>query len=229
MVFDLFSRVDYSYSNFTFSKFLIWITGLIWFFWRFNLYFSCSSRIYNLFSFMLGWHYRNVKSESLKNFKVSYYWISGLFFIILVRNLWGLIPYVFGLTTQLVWTITLSLVVWLGIVISSIEYNFVYFLSHMTPQGSPLLLAPILNLIEIVSLFIRPLTLSLRLSINMTTGHILISLLRTAVGVRFFSSFTFILLVFLIRGYLLFELGICAIQGLVFRLLRSQYLGEHSH
>lgn len=79
----------------------------------------------------------------------------------------------------MVLTFTLSLIIWLCIVISSVEFSIIGFLSHMTPQGSPGYLAPVLNVIELVRKIIRPLTLALRLSINMTTGHVLISLMRT--------------------------------------------------
>lgn len=161
--------------------------------------------------------------------KGSYLIFSGLFLIILGRNIWGLFPYVFGITTQMVLTFSISLIIWLGIVISSIEFSIVGFLSHLTPQGSPNYLAPILKLIELVRNIIRPLTLALRLRINMTTGHVLISLMSTRGVLCFFSSYILCgLLIMLIMGYLLFEVGICFIQGFVFRLLRAQYLGEHT-
>ena len=60
------------------------------------------------------------------------------------------------------------------------EFAPIAFFSHMTPQGSPRYLAPILNIIELVSKIIRPLTLALRLGIKMTTGHVLIALMRTS-------------------------------------------------
>lgn len=229
MVYDLFTRADFCYSNFRALKFLVWILGLIWFFWRMNLFFFSTNRLRRISSFLLKWHYDNVKSDHLKMIKGSYIVISGRFFIILGRNIWGLFPYVFGVTTQMVWTFTVSLVIWLSIVISRIIYSPVRFLCHLTPQGSPGYLAPVLNLIELVRNLIRPLTLALRLGINMTTGHVLIRLIRTRAGACLFRSKILIIpLLLIIRGYILFEMGICFIQGFVFSLLKAQYLGEHT-
>lgn len=229
MVYDLFTRADFCYSKFTPLNFLVWGLGLIWFFWRTNLFFFSTNRLRGLSSFLLKWHYENIKSDHLKMIKGSYILISGSFFIILGRNIWGLFPYVFGVTTQMVWTFRLSITLWLSIVISSIEYSPVRFLCHLTPQGAPGYLAPILNLIELVSNLIRPLTLALRLGINMTTGHVLISLIRTGAGACLFTNKLMLpLLIIIIRGYILFEMGICFIQGFVFRLLKAQYLGEHT-
>lgn len=77
----------------------------------------------------------------------------------------------------MVFTFTASWVLWLRIILSRREFSVVKFFSKFTPSGAPGYLAPILSLIEIVSKAIRPLTLSLRLSINITTGHVFIRLM----------------------------------------------------
>lgn len=229
MIYDLFTRADFCYSKFSVLKIMVWFLGIIWLYWRINIFFFSGSRINSILSFLLRWHYTNIKSDCLQKVKGRYIIISGLFFIILGSNVWGLFPYIFGVTTQMVLTFTLSLIVWLAIVISSVEYSFIGFLCHLTPQGAPGYLAPILKLIELVSNFIRPFTLALRLSINMTTGHVLISLMATSGVISFFTFKLFwVIMVFLITGYMLFEMGICFIQGFVFRLLRTNYLREHT-
>lgn len=229
MIYDLFAGRDFCYSKFRVLKGLVWILGLIWVIWKVKLFFFYSSRLKILLSFILNWHKENTKSSIIKEMKGSYILFSGLFILILGMNVWGLFPYIFGVTTQFVLTISMSLVVWLGIVGSSIEFSLIGFLSHMTPQGSPWYLAPILKLIELVRNFIRPLTLALRLGINMTTGHVLIALMRTSRAIR---RLTFkpiwVVLILIVWGYILFELGICFIQGFVFRLLRANYLSEHT-
>lgn len=229
MVYDLFSSRDFCYSNMTFLKVLVWSLGSIWIIWQMKLFFSCNSRLTRLLSFLLKWHREKTKANIIEEVKGSYILFSGFFLLILGMNVWGLFPYVFGITTQFVLTIRMSLVIWLGIVMSSINFSIVKFLRHLTPQGSPAYLAPILNLIELMRKIIRPLTLALRLRINMTTGHVLIALMRTRRAVRFFRvKIIWIILVMIIMGYIIFELGICFIQGFVFRLLRANYLGEHT-
>jgi F-type H+-transporting ATPase subunit a len=229
MIYDLFTSADFCYSNFSFLNIVVWYLGLIWLFWKINLFFYSSSRIKRILAFLIKWHYENVKSYFLNKVKGSYIIISGSFLIILGCNVWGLFPYIFGITTQMVLTFTMSMIIWSCIVFSRLDYSFVGFLSHMTPQGSPGYLAPVLNLIELVSNFIRPLTLALRLRINITTGHVFISLMGTRGRACLFSFKIFwVLFIILMSGYLLFEIGICFIQGFVFRLLSVQYLGEHT-
>lgn len=229
MIYDLFTRADFCYSKFSPFKLIVWILGLIWLYWRIKLFFFSRNRLNGIISVLLSWHYENVKSDCLEKMKGRYIIISGLFFIILGRNMWGLFPYVFGVTTQMVVTFTMALIIWLSIIISSVEYSFIRFLSHMTPQGSPGYLAPILNLIEMVRNLIRPFTLALRLRIKMTTGHVLIRLMATSGAISLFTfKFIWVGVRLLIMGYVLFEMGICFIQGFVFRLLRTNYLGEHT-
>lgn len=220
MVFDLFSSADYCYSKFGILNNLVWILGFVWLFWNINLYFFSLNRLSQFFSVLLSWHYEKIKSTTINNIKGRYIIIGGRFFLILGSKIWGLFPYIFGLTTQMVWTFTASWIIWLSIVFSRREYSVLKFFSGFTPSGAPGYLAPLLSIIEIVRKIIRPLTLSLRLSINITTGHIFISLM----GVR---SRGFLLIVVLMWGYLLFEVGISFIQGFVFSLLSAKYLGEH--
>lgn len=230
MVYDLFSSADFYYSKFSILNRAVWILGLVWIFWKINLFFSTPNRIKKILALLLKWHYEKIKMDMIDKAKRSYLVNSGLFFLVLGMNLWGLFPYVFGITTQIVLTFRISIIMWLRVVSSSIEFSLRGFLSHMTPAGSPGYLAPILNLIELVRNLIRPLTLALRLRINITTGHVLISLISSSAAIVFFNSFPmWTLLRFLIGGYLLFEVGICFIQGFVFRLLKAQYLREHTH
>ena len=112
---------------------------------------------------------------------------------------------------------------------SKIRFNFVNYFRHLTPLGSPLLLTPLLKVIELISNLIRFVTLRLRLTIKISTGHILLTLVRVGcsslwMGGRFKGFFV---VVFICRGYLLFELGVGFVQSFVFSLLVAQYTGEH--
>lgn len=220
MIYDLFSRSDFYYSKFQVRNMIVWFIGFIWFFWNINIFFYRLIRLRQFFSMLISWHYENIKSNLFKQIKGSYIIIGGRFLLILGRNMWGLFPYIFGLTTQMVLTFTASWILWLSTMYSSIEFGFFKFFAKFTPKGAPNYLAPILSIIEIVSCIIRPLTLSLRLSINITTGHVFIRLM----GV---SRKILLAVIILMWGYMLFEVGIGFIQGFVFSLLVSQYLGEH--
>lgn len=90
-------------------------------------------------------------------------------------------------------------------------------------MGSPLVLSFALKVIELVSNFIRPLTLCLRLSVNISTGHIFIYLLR---GGCFRRVLYFFIGVFILGFYFIFEIAICFVQAFVFGLLLVKYSGE---
>lgn len=220
MIYDLFSRSDFYYSNFQIMNLLVWFLGFIWIFWNIKLFFYSLNRISQFFSRLISWHYEKIKAARFDQIKGRYIIIGGRFLLILGSNMWGLFPYIFGLTTQMVLTFTASWILWLRIIYSRLEFSILKFFANFTPTGAPNYLAPILSIIEIVRSIIRPLTLSLRLSIKITTGHVFIRLMGVSRNVLF-------IVVILMWGYMLFEVGIGFIQGFVFSLLVRQYLGEH--
>ena len=88
------------------------------------------------------------------------------------------------------------------------------------PEG----LAPVIGLIEVVSLAIRPVTLGLRLAANMMAGHIIMGLMMGAmVG---FSVFVSLLVLPGVVGICLFELAVGVVQAYVFILLFGIYVRE---
>jgi F-type H+-transporting ATPase subunit a len=125
----------------------------------------------------------------------------------------------------------LAVRIWFSIIISSLFKKLLSFWYVFFPRR-PGFILPFLNLIELVRFFIRSLTLTLRLSINITTGHIFVSLLGRIILFLLKSSFLLaflgILIVFLSCGIFLFESCISIIQALVFSLLLSSYFSEHS-
>jgi len=102
----------------------------------------------------------------------------------------------------------------------------VEFLAHFQPIGSPTLLNPFLSIIELIRNVVRPITLAVRLTANLTTGHILMALLGIAFTGR---TNIFIRTIILIIGifYFMFEIVVCIIQRYIFRLISTLYMDEH--
>ena len=96
------------------------------------------------------------------------------------------------------------------------------FIRHLVPLGSPLGLAPFIVLIESVRLFIRPITLRVRLMANIVSGHLILSLLSR--GLVVVSSLLGGRLAML--SLLGLELAVAIIQGYVFRTLLCLYWSE---
>nr|YP_009025027.1 ATP synthase F0 subunit 6 [Pseudaesopia japonica]AHN95309.1 ATP synthase F0 subunit 6 [Pseudaesopia japonica]AID59868.1 ATP synthase F0 subunit 6 [Pseudaesopia japonica] len=148
---------------------------------------------------------------------------------ILTLNLLGLLPYTFTPTTQLSVNLGLALPMWLTTVIIGYRNQPTLSLAHFLPHGTPLSLVPILILIETISLFMRPLALGVRLTANLTAGHLLIQLISYAsfyltTAMPFVATLTTTALLLLT----LLEVAVGAIQAYVFVLLLSLYLQENT-
>ena len=227
MLLDLFRNVDYGWRKLTLFKKFIWLLSLLFIYLFLQSYYSSG-----LFLKKKQLLVKGFKTGSETNYQWRFQFFSNLLFnyfaLILYCKLFGLIPYIFGLTTQIVYTLILSVSFWLVIFISSLMFNPFLFFSHLTPLQSPYWLVPLLKVVELIRKLIRPITLRLRLSINMTTGHIFITL----ISIRrcfcfFFKRFYFFFIVLVFVFYFLFEIFICFIQAFVFGLLINQYLNEH--
>lgn len=101
-------------------------------------------------------------------------------------------------------------------------------LGHLLPEGTPTPLVPVLIIIETISLFIRPIALGVRLTANLTAGHLLIQLFSTAAFVLTKTMPAIALLVTAVLFLLtLLEVAVAIIQAYVFVLLLSLYLQEN--
>nr|APL97213.1 ATP synthase F0 subunit 6 [Acanthogammarus victorii] len=157
--------------------------------------------------------------------KSSYFLIFPLtlFTFIMLSNLFGLVPYVFTGSSQLVFTLSLALPVWLTLVVYGYLNNLSNLMAHLIPQSTPGLLMPFMVLIEVVSNLIRPLTLAVRLMANMVAGHLLIVLLNSIET----TSVLVHTLVFPVKQMLLLlELAVAFIQAYVFSVLVTLYAAE---
>ena len=156
--------------------------------------------------------------------------IFTLFTFILFGNLIGLIPGAFTFTSHLAVTFALAAFVFVGVTIIGLFTHGFKFFSLFFPHGAPIVSAPILVPIEIISYFSRPISLSVRLFANMTVGHVLLKVIGG--GVVGLGSF------FIIPGLLPFaflvaitmlEVMIAVIQAYVFAILTCVYLNDALH
>nr|YP_009110254.1 ATP synthase F0 subunit 6 [Megaleporinus piavussu]YP_009380065.1 ATP synthase F0 subunit 6 [Megaleporinus obtusidens]AIW82268.1 ATP synthase subunit 6 [Megaleporinus piavussu]ARS00853.1 ATP synthase F0 subunit 6 [Megaleporinus obtusidens] len=154
--------------------------------------------------------------------------LASLMIFLLSLNMLGLLPYTFTPTTQLSLNMGLAMPFWLATVIIGLRNQPTAALGHLLPEGTPIPLIPVLIIIETISLFIRPLALGVRLTANLTAGHLLIQLIATAVFVLLPMMTTVaILTAFLLLLLTLLEIAVAMIQAYVFVLLLSLYLQEN--
>nr|AAC77703.1 ATPase subunit 6 [Roeboides occidentalis]AAC77727.1 ATPase subunit 6 [Roeboides guatemalensis]AAC77729.1 ATPase subunit 6 [Roeboides guatemalensis]AAC77731.1 ATPase subunit 6 [Roeboides guatemalensis] len=153
---------------------------------------------------------------------------TSLMIFLLSLNMLGLLPYTFTPTTQLSLNMGLAVPFWLATVIIGMRNQPTVALGHLLPEGTPVPLIPVLIIIETISLFIRPLALGVRLTANLTAGHLLIQLIATAAFVLLPVMTTVAILTATILFLLtLLEVAVAMIQAYVFVLLLSLYLQEN--
>nr|YP_010531669.1 ATP synthase F0 subunit 6 [Aspidoscelis inornatus]UXX18185.1 ATP synthase F0 subunit 6 [Aspidoscelis inornatus]UXX18198.1 ATP synthase F0 subunit 6 [Aspidoscelis inornatus]UXX18211.1 ATP synthase F0 subunit 6 [Aspidoscelis inornatus]UXX18224.1 ATP synthase F0 subunit 6 [Aspidoscelis inornatus]UXX18237.1 ATP synthase F0 subunit 6 [Aspidoscelis inornatus] len=187
------------------------------------------SRPYQLFQWMI----KNAAKQILTPLNLTgQTWtntLMSLLLMLIILNTMGLFPYTFTPTTQLSMNIALAFPLWLATVLKGLKMNPNTALAHLVPEGAPGLLIPALIIIETISLFIRPIALAVRLTANLTAGHLLIHLISTATMVLMqimlpIATLTLTLL-FLLTAL---EIAVAMIQAYVFTLLLSLYLEENT-
>nr|ALL96455.1 ATP synthase F0 subunit 6 [Acrossocheilus parallens] len=155
--------------------------------------------------------------------------LTSLMIFLITINMLGLLPYTFTPTTQLSLNMGFAVPLWLATVIIGMRNQPTVALGHLLPEGTPIPLIPVLIIIETISLFIRPLALGVRLTANLTAGHLLIQLIATAVFVLLPMMPTVAILTAAVLFLLtLLEVAVAMIQAYVFVLLLSLYLQENT-
>ena len=152
-----------------------------------------------------------------------------VFFFILVCNFLGLIPGGATATSNISVTATLAIISFIVIQAGGIMKNgaFGYF-KGLIPGGLPIVLVPIIFVIEILGLFTKPFALAIRLFANMTAGHIVIMAL---LGLIFILQTVFVAPVsvaFALFIYLL-EILVSLIQAYIFTMLSALFIGMAVH
>jgi len=164
----------------------------------------------------------NVGSEGRKYFP----FIFTLFMFVLFGNLLGLIPYSFTYTSHIIVNFGIAATVFVGVTIIGFMRHGTHFLRMFFPHGAPILTAPILVPIELISYFSRPFSLAVRLFANMTVGHIMLKVMGgfvVALGVLGILPFAFL------SAITVLEFGIALLQAYVFTILCCIYLNDAIH
>jgi len=105
------------------------------------------------------------------NAKNFFPFIFTLFMFVLFCNMVGMLPYSFTVTSHIIVTFVLAALVFVGVTIIGFVKHGIKYLELFVPKGVPMLLLPLIIIIEIISYLSRPVSLSVRLFANMMAGH----------------------------------------------------------
>lgn len=207
---DLFSALDGCLEVWS------WLPAIIIVYVFFNKTYLLNRNIVNIFS-NLGFGNKQILPFGL--------FVTMLIFFLVNVNLLGLTPFVYSISSSLWFASSLALIIWGLLIFSEGTYSWKKTLAHFVPSGSPAILIPFLILIEIVSVFIRPLTLTVRLIANIRAGHIVLALIANCLTSLNFPTLFIVFTVSVF--YNMFEVFVCFIQAYIFTLLLKLYRVEH--
>ena len=150
--------------------------------------------------------------------------IFSLFMFVLFCNMVGMLPYSFTVTSHIIVTFALAFFIFIGVtIIGFVKHGFGY-LKLFVPSGVPIVLMPIIIVIEVLSYLSRPISLSVRLFANMMAGH---TMLKVFGG--------FVISLGLVGGWLPLgfsvaltglEILVAFLQAYVFAILTCIYLND---
>ena len=190
-----------------------------------------------LTEFLLGFVRKNIAIDTLGE-RDGKRWlpvIMTMFFLVLGENITSIIP---GLqiagTAVIGLPIVLAVIAWVLFIYAGFrKLGWTYLKNALFLPGVPWPLYFLLTPLEILSTFIvRPITLTLRLLMNMVSGHLLLTLVFAATQYFLFTLLAGGQLIGLIGVgtvvfgivYLAFEIFVAALQAYVFAFLTAIYI-----
>ena len=176
----------------------------------------------NLIEFVLN----IIKNQTTKEGYIFLPLVITIFLFVISANLLSVIPFGIALTSHLIITLWLSLSVYRSIFILGLKYKNIQFLKIFIPK-CPLVLLPILILIELFSYIIRAFSLSIRLTANILAGHTLVNIISVFIVNTLNINLIFSFLGFIgLFAILILELGVACLQAYVMTILIRIYLKD---
>lgn len=155
--------------------------------------------------------------------------IINIFMFILLNNLIGLIPYSFTTTSHIAITLTLSLAIIIGVTFIGFKKHSIGFFKLFIPSGLNKgfikILIPLIFLIELISYLTRIISLSVRLTANMMSGHTLLKIIANF-GLLYSSGIFVLIPLLILIPVVILELGVAIIQAYVFTMLTASYIKD---
>ena len=161
-----------------------------------------------------------------KEGRVYFPLIFSIFIFVLFGNLLGMIPYSFTFTSHIAVTLTMALLIFIMVTLIAFFKHGMKFFSFFLPEGVPIILAPLMIAIEVISYFTRPFSLSVRLFANMMAGHTLLKVIGGFVVTLGFFGFVPVAGLVAVMGL---EFLIAFLQAYIFTILTCIYINDAIH
>ena len=183
------------------------------------------TRVQSMAELTYGMVHKMVEDVTGKEGLRYFPYIFTMFCFILFANLLGLVPKSFTTTSHIAVTGVLALAVFFGVTIIGFVKNGAHFLDLFWVRSAPLAVRPVLAVIEVISYFVRPLSLSIRLAGNMIAGHAVIKVFAGFAAIAAVAPVAIIAVI----GMYAFEVLVAIVQAYVFTILTCVYLKDALH
>ena len=171
----------------------------------------------------------NAGQEGMKFFP----FVFSIFVFVLTANMLGMIPYSFTVTSHIAVTFAMAAFIVTLVLVYGLIRNGLKFFKLFLPSGVPLILAPLLIMIEIISFLSRPISLSVRLFANMLAGHTMLKVFAGFVvsigkGGGFMMVFALVPLIGA-TALMGLEFLVAFLQAFIFSILTCIYINDAIH
>jgi len=183
------------------------------------------SRTQSIAELAYGFVYKMVEDVTGKDGLRYFPYIMTLFLFIVFANFLGLLPGAFTTTSHIAVTAVMAMAVFLSVTIIGFWKHGLGFLGVFWISSAPLVLRPILAIIEVISYFVRPVSHSIRLAGNMMAGHAVIKVFAAFAALLAISPFAIVA----ISAIYALEVLVAFIQAYVFAILTCVYLKDALH
>jgi F-type H+-transporting ATPase subunit a len=158
--------------------------------------------------------------------------IMTLFLFILFVNMLGLLPGSFTPTSHIAVTAILGFGVFFFVTLLGFYKHGMHFLGLFWMKDAPLVLRPIIAIIEVISYFVRPVSHSIRLAGNIMAGHAVIKVFAAFAPMILLSGIGVLVTpvsILAITAIYALEVLVAFIQAYVFTILTCVYLKDALH
>ena len=183
------------------------------------------TRVQSIAEVFYGFIYKMIEDVTGHDGVKYFPYIMTLFLFILFANYLGLIPMSFTPTSHIAVTAVLGFGVFIVVTLIGFVKNGASFLGLFWMSDAPLILRPVIAVIEVISYFVRPVSHSIRLAGNIMAGHAVIKVFAGFAAIAAISPVS-ILAITAIYGL---EVLVAGIQAYVFTILTCVYLKDALH
>nr|YP_010311982.1 ATP synthase F0 subunit 6 [Corbicula sandai]QVD39153.1 ATP synthase F0 subunit 6 [Corbicula fluminea]QYH50561.1 ATP synthase F0 subunit 6 [Corbicula sp. QL-2021]WNS59837.1 ATP synthase F0 subunit 6 [Corbicula fluminea]BCT98254.1 ATP synthase F0 subunit 6 [Corbicula sandai] len=237
---DLFSSFDIAWGG---GGYVFWLCSwfscfiAIFFYLVFMVYFYKFSWWESLLLEVSEGLEKVMSTEKVKVFTGSTHVFVCLFMFLVSMNISGLLPFIYPLTFHLIVTSSFSVPFWLMSVLVNFNFNWkLFFITQIESSEGKVFMTYVISLMmvvsETISILVRPITLSARLSMNMFIGQMIMKVLTSvSVGIfypfTYFGGVTFSLVMLSLSGfYFIVEVCMSILQAIIFTGLCVFYVSE---